>query len=256
MLRLAGFLAALLALSTPALAQSPSKLDAIIARGTVRVGLTGDYRPFALLDKSSGKFEGIDVDMAESMARGLGVKLELVQTAWGNLLADLAADKFDLAMGGISVTLDRQKTAFFTTPLLRTGKTPITRCENAARFATLADIDKPGIRVIVNPGGTNEKYDRANLRAADIVMFPNNAAIFDELVAGHAELMITDAIEARLQATLHKELCAVHPDQPFDFGEIAYLLPRDMVLKQWVDQWLHQSAATGEYARITARYLN
>jgi cyclohexadienyl dehydratase len=255
MLRLAGLLAALLALSIPAHAQAPSKLDAIIARGVVRVGLTGDYRPFALLDKSSGKFEGIDVDMAESLARGLGVKLELVQTAWGNLLPDLAADKFDLAMGGISVTLERQKTAFFSTPLLRTGKTPIARCENTARFGTLADIDRPGVKVIANPGGTNEKFDRANLHAAEIVIFPSNATIFDELVAGHADLMITDGVEARLQSTLHKELCAIHPDEPFDFGEIAYLLPRDIVLKLWVDQWLHQSVATGEYARITARYL-
>ena len=222
----------------------------------MRIGLTGDYRPFSLLDKASGTFDGLDVDMAASLAKALGVKVEFVQTAWANLLSDLAADKFDVAMGGISVTLDRQKTAFFSSPVMRTGKTPIARCTDKARFDTLADIDQPGVRVITNPGGTNERYDRANLHKADIVVFPNNATIFDELVAGHADLMLTDAVETRLQQKLHPELCAIHPDKPFDFSELAYLLPRDPVLKAYVDQWLHIAFETGEYQRALAKYVD
>ncbi len=247
----------MLAFAMPAHAQMApqSLLDAIIARGTVRIGLTGDYRPFSIKD-GAGAFTGLDVDMAESLARGLGVKLEIVPTAWPTLMADLQSSKFDIGMGGITVTLDRAKTATFSTPVMRTGKTPIALCANQARFGTLADIDKPGTRVITNPGGTNERFDRANLHQAEIVVFPSNAAIFDELMAGHADVMLTDAVETRLQARLHPELCAIHPDQPFDFSELAYLLPRDAALKAWVDQWLHISAETGEQARITAKWLN
>ena len=86
-------------------------------------------------------------------------------------------------------------------------------------------------------------------------MFPNNAAIFDELVAGRGDVMITDSVETRLQQKLHHELCAIHPDRPFDFGELAYLLPRDAVLKAWIDQWLHISVETGEYAGLTRKWL-
>ena len=247
-------LAALLLLaSLPAQAQAV--LDAILARGAVRVGLTGDYRPFSIKD-GAGTFTGLDVDMAESLARGLGVKLEIVPTAWPTLLADLHAQKYDIGMGGISVTLERAKTAAFSAPVMRTGKAPIARCTDQARFATLAEIDKPGTRVITNPGGTNERFARANVKQAEIVVFPNNAAIFDELVAGRADVMMTDAVETRLQQRLHPELCAIHPDQPFDFSELAYLLPRDPALKAWVDTWLHISAETGEQARLTAKWLN
>lgn len=247
-------LAALLLLaSLPAQAQAV--LDAILARGVVRVGLTGDYRPFSIKD-GAGTFTGLDVDMAESLARGLGVKLEIVPTAWPTLLADLHAQKYDIGMGGISVTLERAKTAAFSAPVMRTGKAPIARCTDQARFATLAEIDKPGTRVIINPGGTNERFARANVKQAEIVVFPNNAAIFDELVAGRADVMMTDAVETRLQQRLHPELCAIHPDQPFDFSELAYLLPRDPALKAWVDTWLHISAETGEQARLTAKWLN
>ena len=230
-------------------------LDAILARGTLRVGLTGDYRPFSIKD-AAGRFEGLDVDMAESLARALGVKLEIVPTAWPSLMADLQAQRYDIGMGGISVTLERAKTAMFSAPVMRTGKTPIARCTEQARFTTIADIDKPGVRVIINPGGTNDRFARANLHQAEIVVFPNNAAIFDEIVASRADVMVTDAVEARLQQRLHPELCAIHPDQPFDFSELAYLLPRDPALKAFVDQWLHLQAETGEQRRATAKWLN
>ncbi len=243
----------LLAAATPAGAQTV--LDAILARGVVRVGLTGDYRPFSIKD-GDGRFEGLDVDMAESLAKGLGVKLEIVPTAWPTLMADLQSQKYDIGMGGITVTLERAKTAYFSAPVMRSGKMPIARCADQARFTSLADIDRPGVRVITNPGGTNEAFARANVKQAELIVFPNNAAIFDELVANHADVMMTDAVETRLQQRLHPELCAVHPDRPFNFSELAYLLPRDPALKAWVDQWLHIQAETGERQHLLAKWLN
>lgn len=63
-------------------------------------------------------------------------------------------------------------------------------------------------------------------------MHQDNVTIFQQIVDGKADLMMTDAVETRLQEKLHPQLCAVHPDQPFDFSEKAVLLPRDIVLKQ------------------------
>jgi cyclohexadienyl dehydratase len=70
-----------LSLATSAWAQQASRLDEIIKRGTLRVGMTGDYRPFTSLDKASENFSGFDVDMAESPGKALGVKVDYVQTA-------------------------------------------------------------------------------------------------------------------------------------------------------------------------------
>jgi hypothetical protein len=68
------------------------------------------------------------------------------KTSWPALLPDLLEDRFDIAAGGISITIKRQKSAFFSTPILQDGKTPITRCENAATFITLTEIDRPVAR--------------------------------------------------------------------------------------------------------------
>ena len=129
-------------------------------------------------------------------------------------------------------------------------------CAEADRFQTLEAIDRPGVRVIVNPGGGNERFDRARLHAAEIIVYPDNLTIFDELARGRADLMITDASEARFQQKLHPGvLCAVHPDAPFDFSEKAYWATYDAALDGFLDQWLHMVRENGTYAAIYAKWF-
>ena len=237
-------------------AQQATLLDDIVKRGTLRVGMTGDYLPFTYLDKTTQRYRGFDVDMAEALGKALGVKVEYVQTAWPQLMRDFESDKFDIAMGGISITPDRQKTGLFSTPVMREGKTPIARCADREKYETIAEIDKPGTRVIVNPGGTNERFARANIKNAEIKIYNDNVTIFDEIAKSNADLMMTDASETRYQQKLHPGvLCAVHPDKPFDFSEKAYWLQRDVALKDFVDQWLRTTNQDGSYRKIYSSWF-
>ena len=246
----------LLILGAGAARAEPSRLDAILSARVLRVGTTGDYRPFTARDEASGAYSGFDVDMAKALGEALGVEVAFKPTTWPTLAHDLQMGAFDIAMGGVSVTLDRQKIGFFSQPYLRDGKTPIARCADRSKFETLDEIDRPGVRVIVNPGGTNERFDRAHLREATIVVEPDNTAIFDTLAAGGADVMITDASETRLQQTLHPgALCAVHPDRPFDFAEKAYWMAPDPALAAFVDQWLHMMKEDGAFDALAAKWL-
>ncbi len=242
-------------LATPAAAAAESRLDAIIARGSLKIGTTGDYRPFTYDNPETKAFEGIDIDMAQSLAEALGVKPEFVKTAWPNLMSDFSADKFDIAMGGVSVSLARQKRGFFSIPYMIDGKTPIARCADKDKFQTLAEIDKPTVRVIVNPGGTNEQFARDNVKQAPIAIYKDNVTIFDQIVAGKADVMITDASETMLHQKMQPTLCAIHPDRPFNFAEKAYWLQPDIALKEFVDQWLHQAIMTKEYQKVADKWL-
>ncbi len=226
----------------------------ILQRQELKVGTTGDYKPFSYLTQEK-KYIGLDIEMAERLAAGLGVKLTLVPTTWSTLMDDLAAQKFDIGMAGISVNLERQKQAFFSVPYAKDGKTPITLCKNQQKFQTLEQIDQPNVTTIVNPGGTNEKFARTHLKHATIKMHPDNVTIFAEIIKGNADLMITDSIETQLQQTLHSELCAVHPDKPFNFFEKAYLLPQDIHFKLFVDQWLRQEIESGAFQQHFDKWL-
>jgi ABC-type amino acid transport substrate-binding protein len=80
-------------------AETPTRLDAIVGGGALRVGLTEDYQPFSFAD-ASGEVEGIDVDMAMSLAQSLGVRLDIVKTSWSTLKSALSrlASKGSLAV--------------------------------------------------------------------------------------------------------------------------------------------------------------
>jgi cyclohexadienyl dehydratase len=239
--------------AAPAQAQE-SRLDSIQKSGVLRVCTPGDYKPFSLA-KPDAAWEGIDVDLVQSMAKALGVKAEFVKTSWPKLMDDFV-EKCDLGVGGISVTLDRQKRAYFSQPYMVNGKAPITKCENAQKFQTIADIDKPGVTVIENPGGSNERFARANFKQAKIVIFDDNTTIFDEILKGKADVMISESVETLVQQKMRPGLCAVNPDKPLQYGEMAWLLPRgDGAWKSWVDQWLHLAKASGDYDRTVAVWL-
>ncbi|NDB68735.1 MAG: ArtI protein [Methylocystaceae bacterium] len=254
---LAIILAAILQLSFVcfgAQAQDQSRLDQVIKAGKLRVCSPGDYKPFSLA-KPDGSFEGIDIDLIGSAAKALGVEVEMVKTSWSKLIDDYLA-QCDVAVGGISVSTDRAKRVAFTQAYMVNGKAPITKCENVSKFQTVADINKPTVTVITNPGGSNERFVRANLQATKVIVFNDNVTIFDEILKGNADVMISESIETLVQQKIRPGLCAVNPDKPLQYGEMAYVLPRgDAAMKGWFDTWLHLAKASGDYDRIVEKWM-
>ena len=236
-------------------AQAPtSLLDSVQSAGQLRICTTGDFKPFTLAKGED--YEGIDIEMAKSLAKALGVVPRFVRTKWAELMQDVLGGKCDVAMGGIGITLERQKRVFFSAPTLRGGAAPLVRCSDKEKFQTIADIDKAGVKVIANPGGNNERFARNTFKQASITIHGDNVTVFDEILAGRADVMVTSAIEGAIQEKLRPGLCVVNPDKPFTFSEIAYVLPRgDIAFKAFVDQWLHIAKSNGEYKRYYDQFL-
>jgi cyclohexadienyl dehydratase len=233
-----------------------STLDRITRRGWLRVGMPGDYAPFAHPDASSPLgLSGIDVEIAEALARELGVRLHVVPTRWATLTADLQANRFDLALGGVSRTPGRQRVGSFTAPYFEDGKGAITRCTDVARFRTLADIDQPGVRVLVNRGGGNEQFVRATIRQAEVSTRDDNLSIFPALVRGEGDVMFTDSAEIRWQASRDARLCQALGGARLNRLDKAMFLQRDPVLRDYLDLFLVQLRDGGELQRIISRHL-
>lgn len=230
----------------------PSTLDLVVQREELRVCSTGDTRPFSVLEPATGRWSGTDVDLARDLAGRLGVRLTLIPTTWDTMLDDLGGGRCDIVMSGVPVTLDRAKRAAYSQPYLVDGKAPVTRCSNVAKFQTLEQIDRPGVRAAITPGASSESFAKERLRRATLTPFPNDDTAAQEILAGKADVMITDVSEARQQAKQHPgQLCAVNPDRPLSAGQKAYLLPRgDVVFQQYIDTWLRTAQADGTLGRV------
>ena len=228
-------------------------LERIKASGLLRVGTTGDYAPFSV--ESGGRVSGIDIELARALAAELHVEAAFIRTSWATLNADLSDGQFDIAVGGISSTPARAAVAELSPPYLSGGKTFIARCRDGLGFVDLSAVDRPGVRVIVNPGGTNEQYARANLHRAQLHVHADNRTVFDEIRAGRADVMITDDVEVLLQTRRHPDLC-----RPFagtlTHADKVMLIQRDPALAAAVSSWLKDELAHATPMRLLDEELS
>lgn len=222
-------------------------LQRIRSAGVLRIGTTGDYAPFS--SQEHGRLYGVDIELARGLAQSLGVQPVFVRTSWPTLLDDFERGEFDVAMGGVSATAARAAAGAISVPYLSGGKTIAARCADASRLGSLAAIDRPTVRVLVNPGGTNEQFVRGHLHHARIIVDPTNATLFDELAAGRADVIVSDDTEIELQVRRHPGLCRALAGTLTRQAKVI-LMTRDPDLARAVNDWLRGELAAGEPARL------
>ena len=233
-----------------------SLLDRILERGEIRIGTTGDYKPFTYLNPETGGYEGMDIDAAHMLGEALGVRVRFVTTTWSNLSDDALNDRFDLAMGGITRTLKRQRILALTDPYVTIGKSPLIRKSDKDRFRSLQDIDAPGVRIGANYGGTNEAFVRASITQATIVMFENNLDVQPAVASGDVDVMFTDNVEAVIYARQNPALYAVNPDEPLTREDIGYMTVRnDQPFINWLNLWLYQLRQKGTLDELRGKWI-
>ena len=202
------------------------RLNQILNTKMLRVGTPGDYRPFAI--KTDAGYQGHDIDTIEAMAKELGVKIEYVPTTWPNLLKDLQANRFDVAVGGITRNVPRLRYAAMLPGYAPFGKVALVRTEDKAKFKTVQDLNQPGVRVIKNPGGTNEAFVLQNLKAAQVSTHEKNAEIPALIASGKGDVMITETYEALHYSKADPRLTAAFIDAPLTpTNWLGFMLPAE-----------------------------
>lgn len=206
---------------------------------TLRVGTTGDYKPLTWRDPETGVFSGCDIAMATAFAAAQDLAPTFVATTWADMLDDLVTGRFQMAVGGISRTADRESSALLSDTIETTGKVAVVRRGEEHRYSTLDAIDRDGVRVIENRGGTNERFGLAKIHNAEIILVPDNHLPFEFLRAGNADVMFTDLLEAQYLEEQGTGLCTANPAAPFTHVEKVFLFRKEEAeLQQTFNQWL------------------
>ena len=232
-------------------------LERIASRGVLLVGTTGDYRPLSYLEPSTGEYWGFGIDMANEIARQLGVKVSFVKTSWPTLTADVKAEPqtFDFAIGGITITDARKETMLMSDGYLKNGKTILCRADEADRYKSVDDLNKPEVRVMVNPGGLNEKFARQNLPLATLIVYDRNEEIPTRVAEGDADIMITEITEAPYYVKTDSRLAAPLLGQPFTHGQIGVLMRKGQDdLLEFVNSVIARMKADGSLHKLHERY--
>ena len=220
------------------------KVAEIKNRGTIIFGTTGDYRPLSFCEPD-GTYWGFDIDVANEIARRLGVDIEFKKTSWPTLTADVLTEPTDA----------RRETMLMSEGYLANGKTILCRAQEADRYKSLADIDKPEVTVMVNPGGLNEKFANENLTHANIIVHQKNEEIPTLVAEGAADVMITEITEAPYYVQTDTRLAAPLLNAPFTHGEIGVLMQKGQEdLLQLVNNVIRQMKSDGSLRKLHEKY--
>lgn len=176
--------------TAPALAQgaAPSAIEEVKKRGTLMVGLS-TFVPWAMRNKN-GELMGYEVDVAKKLAEDMGVKVELVPTAWDGIIPALLAGKFDFIIGGMTITPARNLTVNFTAPYSATGVDIAASKKVASGFTKLDDFNKANVTVVARRGSSAAAAAARFLPKATLRQFDDDAQAILEVVNGRAHAVL------------------------------------------------------------------
>lgn len=219
-------LGAALAVTMTATAHAGPRLDNIMENKVLRVGTPGDYKPFAI--KTDDGYEGHDIDVITAIAQELGVEIEYVDTSWPTLVSDIQADKFDIAVGGITRNVPRISQLAMLPGYAPFGKVALARKDEADKYQSVDDLNQPSVHVIKNPGGTNEEFVLEHLTEAEVSTHEQNAEIPGLIAEGKGDIMITETFEALHYSQADERLTALFVDNPLTpKNELGFMMPAD-----------------------------
>ena len=120
------------------------------------------------------------------------------------------------------------------------------RYPDEGKYADLDSLNRNDVRVMVNPGGTNEQFARENLTKAALTIHDVNQQIPALIAEGKADIMITENLEAAYYASHDERLAAPLIHKPFTHGEIGILMPKGSEdLLEYVNEFLLKEKKTG-----------
>ncbi len=216
----------------------------------LRVGTSGDYAPFSVVGPEPGSPpNGFGPDVVRAFAADRGLEVEFVRFVWPELLDDLGAARFDVAVGGITVRPERSLAGVFSVPVATGGAVALVADGSEIRDA--AQLDRPGVSVAVNAGGHLERVVRAHFPNARVLAIPDNARVLSALIERRADAAVTDTFEAPHWLARATGLRAVGP---FTRDRKALLVRTDRTdLAVDLDTWLLAAEADGRLDDLRAR---
>lgn len=220
-----------------------SVVETIKKRGSIRVGMS-TFVPWAMRDKN-GELIGYEIDVAKQLAEDMKVKIEFVPTAWDGIIPALLAGKFDVVIGGMTITPERNLTVNFTQPYANSGTHLVANKELAAGFKSLEDFNKPDVVLAARRGATPATAARRLMPKATLRQFDEDALALQEVLNGKAHAFVTSTPTPAFEALKHPDKLFLPIPEPFVQGAEGFALRKgDPDALNFFNNWIYCASRT------------
>lgn len=205
--------------------QAESVIDEIVKRGSMRVGMSV-FKPWAFRDKN-GDYVGYEIDVAKRLAKDLGVKLQLVPTAWDGIIPALQARKMDVIISGMSVTTKRNIKVNFSIPYGGQEYVVLANKKYSSRFKTISSFNARDVTIAVRRGSIPAQLAKNFFPKAKIKQFDDDNMSAQEVANGRAYMTIDTTVATKERFKNHPNLLYLA-----EGGKIISTTPASIALRK------------------------
>ncbi len=218
--------------------------------GILRVGSDTTYAPFESIDTKAGKAVGFDVDIANLIAKKLGVKADIITTDWGGIIPALETHKFDVIISAMTITAKRKEEIDFSDPYYNSGQIIAVKKDNNS-IKDPADL--VGKRVGTQMGTTGD-FAVQKIKGAIDKTYPDIQLAFSDLDLGRLDAVVNDLPVTAFYAKGHKNIKLVGKLLTVEHYGIAFR-KGDTELETAINKILENIKSDGEYDQIYEKWF-
>jgi polar amino acid transport system substrate-binding protein len=255
MLTVIGFLLATSAFGGDIELAKKSTLEQILKRGELRVGFESGYVPFEMTNKK-GEFIGFDMDFGRRLAKSMGVKFVPINTAWDGIIPALMTGKFDIIMGGMTITQERNLKVNFAEPYIVVGQTILLNKKLKNQVISYKDLNNPKYIVTSRMGTTGEQAIKKYIPKATYKGFESEAEAGLEVINGKADALVYDLPFCGFLYGSQGKGKTIFLSDPFTYEPLAWAINKgDPDFLNYLNNFLRQTKGDGFYDRMYKKWI-
>ena len=232
-----------------------TRLQHILDRGELRVGLTGDQPPLNMMDKN-GEIIGLEVDLMNALTQSMGMDAKFVVKPFADLLPALERGDVDLVISGMTITPERNARFAFAGPYFISGKSVLTKSETIANVDSATKLDDPARTYAALAGSTSEAFVQGVLPRAKLISTRDYRSAVQMVVDDEVEAMIADFPICQLAVLQHPEADLSTLITPFTVEPLGIALPADdPLLVNLIENYLTTLENTGLLTQFKAKWF-
>jgi polar amino acid transport system substrate-binding protein len=223
--------------------------DRILARGEIRIGMSGNQPPFNMKNRA-GELMGMEVDIARALARTMGVEAKFVTMPFKDLLPAVQSGEVDAVFSGMTMTSARNLEVAFAGPYFVSGKAALTKSKTLATADEPEDVNVP-VRMTVLAGSTSETFAKRELPEVDLVSVADYEEGVQMVLNDQVDAMIADYPVTILALYQNPDVGLVTTVSTFSFEPIGVALSADAhLLTNVIQNYFALLEGTGTLERL------
>ena len=254
-LALIGFLLATSAIGADIELAKKSTIERILQNKELRVGFESGYVPFEMTNKK-GEFIGFDMDYGRRLAKDMGVKFVPINTAWDGIIPALMTNKFDIIMGGMTITQERNLKVNFADPYIVVGQAILLNKKHKDKVLSYKDLNNPKYIVTSRMGTTGEQAIKRYIPKATYKGFESEAEAGLEVINGKADALVYDLPFCGYLYGSQGKGKTIFLSDPFTYEPLAWAINKgDPDFLNFLNNFLRQTKGDGFYDRMYKKWI-